>query len=464
MKRRILVVDDERNMVEVVRIILEGMGHAVIAAYSAEEAVPHAGEPDLDAIVTDLRMPGMGGEAFVAHCRSEAPGVPVIIMTAHGTIKSAVECIKAGAADYLTKPFEPEELEIVVHNALKLRDILSENRRLKVAAEARRNERGLIGASAKFLSLVEEIRRVARHKSTVLITGESGTGKELVARTIHELSPRKEGPWVAINCAAIPRDLLESELFGCAKGAFTGATQSRTGRLEQAEGGTLFLDEIGEIDPSLQAKLLRVIELHEFSPLGSNRVRKSDIRLVAATNRDLEESIRRGTFREDLYYRLNVYRLTVPPLRERPEDIPMLAASFLRDLAVEMDSRVEGFGAGVIEVMTRYRWPGNIRELRNAVERALLSCAGPEITVSNLPAEVVSSRGQLGPPLPAEPDPHEGMDLDRWLDDTERRVILAALEEASGVQARAARRLGINQRSLWYRVKRLGIKIDRKAS
>ncbi|MEK6814393.1 MAG: sigma-54 dependent transcriptional regulator [Nitrospirota bacterium] len=464
MSRKILVVDDEPNMVEVVRMILEGMGHEVLRAYSAEQGIQFAGDPDLDVILTDLRMPGMSGEAFIAHCRSERPNIPVIIMTAHGTIKSAVECIKAGAADYLTKPFEPEEIEIVVHNALKLRDILNENRALKATVQAQSAKHTLIGVSAPFRQMLEEIRRVARHKSTVLIAGESGTGKELAARTIHVWSPRKDGPWVAINCAAIPRDLLESELFGHAKGAFTGATQSRPGRLEQAEGGTLFLDEIGEMDPSLQAKLLRVIEGHDFSPLGSNQTRKTDIRLIAATNRDLEDSVRRGAFREDLYYRLNVYRLTIPPLRERPEDIPVLATSFLQELTVEMDSRVSGFGAGAMDVLTRHAWPGNVRELRNTVERALLSCAGSEISVSDLPAEVISGRPRPAPPLPMEPVPDSGINLDRWIEETERRAILTALKEASGVQARAAKRLGINQRSLWYRVKRLGIKIDRKAS
>ena len=272
MSRKILVVDDEPNMVEVVRMILEGMGHEVLRAYSAEQGIQFAGDPDLDVILTDLRMPGMSGEAFIAHCRSERPNIPVIIMTAHGTIKSAVECIKAGAADYLTKPFEPEEIEIVVHNALKLRDILNENRALKATVQAQSAKHTLIGVSAPFRQMLEEIRRVARHKSTVLIAGESGTGKELAARTIHVWSPRKDGPWVAINCAAIPRDLLESELFGHAKGAFTGATQSRPGRLEQAEGGTLFLDEIGEMDPSSRRSSCASSKDTTFLPWGATRL------------------------------------------------------------------------------------------------------------------------------------------------------------------------------------------------
>ncbi|HEU5338436.1 MAG TPA: sigma-54 dependent transcriptional regulator, partial [Sulfuricaulis sp.] len=340
MKRTVLVVDDEQNMQTVMRMVLENAGHEVLIADSGESALVHAQNPNLDVVLTDLRMPGMGGEEFVIRCRKERPDVPVIIVTAHGTIRSAVKSIHDGAADYLTKPFEPEQLEIAVHNAIKLRDILRENTRLKAEVSESRGTKRLVGEGRVAQQLLEEIRRVAPYKTGVLITGESGTGKELVARTIHELSPRRERPWVALNCSAIPRDLLESELFGYIKGAFTGATHNRAGRLEQAQGGTLFLDEIADLDASLQSKLLRVLQEREFSPVGSNQVRAVDVRFIAATNRELKALVQEGKFREDLLYRLDVYSIVAPPLRSRREDIPLLAQTFLQELAAETDKKV----------------------------------------------------------------------------------------------------------------------------
>ncbi|HCU53362.1 MAG TPA: hypothetical protein DIC36_03460, partial [Gammaproteobacteria bacterium] len=263
MKRTVLVVDDEANMQKVMRMVLEDVGYAVITAGSAEAALPHLRKDDVDVLVTDVRMPGMGGEALITRSRSEHPEVPVIVVTAHGTIKSAVRAVSSGASDYLTKPFEPEELEIAVHNAVKLRDILRENQQLKATVKQSQVGKQLLGNSPATQNLLEEIQRVAPYKTNVLIMGESGTGKELVARTIHQSGPRRDRPWVAINCSAIPRDLMESELFGYVKGAFTGANQSRLGRLEQAQGGTLFLDEIGDLDPALQTKLLRVLQERE---------------------------------------------------------------------------------------------------------------------------------------------------------------------------------------------------------
>jgi len=369
MKRTVLVVDDEANMQAVMRMVLEGAGHEVLVADSGEAALAHIQNPNLDVVLSDLKMPGMGGEAFVIRCRKDRPDVPVIIVTAHGTIRSAVKSIHDGAADYLTKPFEPEQVEIAVHNAIKLRDILRENAQLKAAVSESRGTKHLVGESRVAQQLLEEIRRVAPYKTGVLITGESGTGKELVARTIHELSPRHERPWVAINCSAIPRDLMESELFGYVKGAFTGASQNRPGRLEQAQGGTLFLDEIGDLDASLQAKLLRVLQEREFSPVGSNQLRTVDVRFIAATNRDLKEYVREGKFREDLLYRLDVYSIVAPPLRTRREDIPLLAQTFLRELAAEMDKKVTAFTPAALEILDRYGWPGNIRELRNNCSR-----------------------------------------------------------------------------------------------
>jgi DNA-binding NtrC family response regulator len=459
MTRKVLVVEDEQNMQAVMRMILEGAGHEVLAADSGESALSYLKDPKLDVVLSDLKMPGMGGEAFIIRARQQRPDVPVIVVTAHGTIRSAVKSIHDGAADYLTKPFEPEQLEIAVHNALKLRDVLLENLQLKAAAAQPRGRR-IIGESEATQELLQEIERVAPYKTSVLISGESGTGKELVARTIHELSPRRDAPWVAINCSAIPRDLMESELFGYVKGAFTGATQNRAGRLEQAQGGTLFLDEIGDLDPSLQAKLLRVLQEREFSPVGSDQVRAVDVRFLAASNRDLKALAREGKFREDLLYRLDVYSIVVPPLRRRREDIALLAQVFLRELAVETDKAVAAITPAALELLERYSWPGNVRELRNTVERALLSCAGNQIDVGDLPQAVRSAVGSVN----ATAGSLERMgerNLDDWLADVERRAILEALGECDGVQVRAARRLGISERSLWHRIKKLNIQIAR---
>jgi DNA-binding NtrC family response regulator len=459
MKRTVLIVDDEQNMQAVVRMILEDTGHQVISADSGEMALPHLQNPNLDVVLSDLKMPGMSGEEFVTRCRKERPDVPVIVITAHGTIKSAVTSIHAGAADYLTKPFEPEALEISVHNALKLRDILRENQQLKAAVTQALPKRSLIGKSPAARHLLEEIERVAPFKSNILITGESGTGKEIVARIIHEMGRGRERPWVAINCSAIPHDLLESELFGYVKGAFSGATHNRVGRIEQAQGGTLFLDEIGDMNIHLQAKLLRVLQEREFSPLGSNQVRSADFRLIAASNHDIKQLVEQGKFREDLLYRLDVYSIVVPPLRERIEDVPLLAEAFLRELSVEMDRTVHSFSPAALEALKNYPWPGNIRELRNAVERSLLSCKGSEIDVDDLPQAILIPAGQETGGSFIEK--MRNGDLDKWLEEIERQAILEALDQCSGVQAHAAKRLGISERSLWHRIKKLNIHINR---
>ncbi len=461
MKRTVLVVDDETNMQRVMRMILEGAGHAVTVADSAETALPHLQNPNLDVVLTDLKMPGLGGEELVRRSRRERPDVPVIIVTAHGTIASAVKSVRDGAADYLTKPFEPEQLEIAVLNAIKLRDILRENESLRAAVSQSLSGRQLVGNSAAAHKLMDEIRRVAPYKTGVLISGESGTGKELVARTIHELSPRREHPWVALNCSAIPRDLMESELFGYVKGAFTGATQNRLGRLEQAQGGTLFLDEIGDLDASLQAKLLRVIQEREYSPVGSDQVRTVDVRFIAASNRDLKALVGEGKFREDLYYRLDVYRIVVPPLRERVEDIPLLAQTFLQQLAAETGKDARGFAPAALEALHRYAWPGNVRELRNTVERSLLTARGEWIDAADLPNAIPgAAAAQADADHLVAGTPDRG-DLDAWLADVERRAIQQALAQTNGVQAHAAKRLGITERSLWHRIKKLGIQINR---
>ncbi len=460
MKRMVLVVDDEQNMQTVMRMILEEAGYIVEVADNGDAGLAHLTNPNLDVVLSDLKMPGMGGEEFIRICREERPDVPVVVVTAHGTIRSAVQSINAGASDYLTKPFEPEELGIAVHNAVKLHDVLHENLRLRETVTESLAHRRLTGASDAVRRLLDEIRRVAPYRTSVLITGESGTGKELVARTIHETSTRHNQPWVAINCSAIPHDLMESELFGYVKGAFTGATQNRLGRLEQAQGGTLFLDEIADLEPALQAKLLRVLQEREFFPVGSDQVRSADVRFLAATNRDLKELVRQGSFREDLFYRLDVYSIVVPPLRDRGEDIVLLAESFLREISQEMDKPVQRFTQDALRVLLSYHWPGNVRELRNAVERSLLSCVGQEIDVPDLPEAIRGAAIQTRNPDYA-PERHDDQDLDSWLAEVERRAILKALEHCGGIQAHAAKRLGISERSLWHRIKKLNIQVNR---
>ncbi len=460
MQRTVLVVDDERNMLTVMRMTLEEAGYRVLTAERAEDAVGLLRDPDIDVVLTDLKMPGMSGEDFVRRSQQDRPDVPIIVVTAFGSIRSAIECIQAGAIDYLCKPFEPEDLQVTVQNALRLHDLLQENRQLHAVVSTAQSGQRLIGASPAMQRLREDIERVAPYKTNVLITGESGTGKEAVARLIHELGPRNERPWVAINCAAIPRDLIESELFGYAKGAFTGAVQSRMGRLEQAHGGTLFLDEIGDLSQDMQAKLLRVLQEREFSPLGSESTRRVDVRVISATNRDLHQLVTEGVFRDDLLYRLDVYNIHIPPLRERGGDIPLLAQSFLNDLRAEMDKPVTRFSDAALAVLSRYDWPGNVRELRNAVERSLLSCRTDTIGIDDLPDKVTGGglsirRHTVGPT-------QLGADgLDAWLEEAERTLITGALTECGGIQVQAARRLGISERSLWHRLKKLGIQVER---
>jgi len=461
MQRTILVVDDERNMLMVMEMALEEAGYRVLTSERAEDAVAMLRDPDLAVVLSDLKMPGMSGEEFIARCQRERPDVPVIVVTAFGSIRSAIECIQAGASDYLTKPFEPEELQFAVQSALRLHDLMQENRQLQAAVSGASPRRRLVGNSHTMLALRDEISRVAPYKTNVLITGESGTGKEAVARSIHEEGPRAERPWVAINCSAIPRDLMESELFGYVRGAFTGAVQNRMGRLEQANGGTLFLDEIGDLDLTLQAKLLRVLQEREFSPVGSDVVRRVDLRVIAATHRDLDLMVREGSFREDLLYRLDVYKIHVPPLRDRRDDIPLLAENFLQTFRAEMDKPVERFSDEALEALSAYDWPGNVRELRNAVERSLLSCRGMIIEVHDLPDKVGEDGGE-GRRRDSELAQVMDDGLDNWLATVERNVIIEALKETGGVQVQAAKLLGISERSLWHRVKKLEIRVDRE--
>jgi len=463
MQRSVLIVDDERNMLMVMELALKDAGYRVLTAERAEDALPLIHDPDLDVILSDLKMPGMTGDEFIRHSRQLRPDIPVIVVTAYGSIRSAIECIQAGASNYLTKPFEPEELLFSVENALRYRDLILENQQWHAMVLNERRSNRLLGEGPAMQTLRAQIQQVAPFKTNVLITGESGTGKEAVARTIHEQGPRADHPWVAINCSAIPRDLMESELFGYVKGAFTGALQNRLGRLEQANHGTLFLDEIGDLDMELQAKLLRVLQEREFSPVGSDTIRRVDVRIITATNRDLHELVRMGLFREDLLYRLDVYNIHVPPLRARAEDIPQLANSFLIELRAEMGKSVTGISERALTAMSRYMWPGNVRELRNAIERSLLTCSDTMIRYDDLPDRVYKQH--LEPVLAAGDQPDIGATgLDEWLAETEKKIIMQALEESDGIQANAARMLKITERSLWHRLKKYNIQVTRKAA
>ncbi|MBF0422101.1 MAG: sigma-54-dependent Fis family transcriptional regulator [Magnetococcales bacterium] len=459
MPRTILVIDDKVNMQMVMRMTLEQVGHRVLTTSRAEEALHQLLDPNLDVILCDLKMPGMSGEEFILQSRNERPDIPIVVVTAFGSIRSAIECIQAGASDYLTKPFEPEELLIAVQAALRLRDLTRENYQLQAAISGIQPFRPLMGESQAIHRLRQEIDKVAPYRSNLLITGESGTGKEVVAHAIHKKSPRGLRPWVAVNCSAIPYDLMESELFGHVRGAFTGATQRRVGKLEQANGSTLFLDEVGDLEPGLQGKLLRVLQEREFSLVGSSRTQHVDVRFIAATNRDLKHMVACGRFREDLLYRLDVYSIQVPPLRERREDVDLLARYFLEKLRIEMDKPVLEFSPSAMAAMNSYPWPGNVRELRNAIERSLLSCQGTTIQIDDLPDRIVADKHSKL--QDSDLAALAGDDLDTWLTKGEIRMITHALEQSQGVQAQAARLLGITERSMWHRLKKLKIQITR---
>jgi DNA-binding NtrC family response regulator len=456
MSRTILLVDDEPKMRDVLGSALEGFGYRVHSAADGVAALTVLEQEEIDLVLTDLRMPRMTGRELLLAVHERAPQLPVVLMTAYGDIRDAVEAMRVGAFDYLTKPFDIDEVAAVLAKALHLHDVLRENVRLRRELEGRHQFGALVGATPAFRKVIEAVAAVAETKANVLITGESGTGKEVVARAIHFNSGRRERPFVALNCAAIPETLLESELFGHVKGAFTGALAARPGRFVQADGGTLFLDEIGEMPVALQVKILRALQERIVEPVGGSQARNVDVRVIAATNRDLEAAVRARSFREDLYYRLNVFPIRLPALRERRDDIVLLAEHFVRQLAADMGKRVVAISPAAIDALAAYAWPGNIRELQNAIERAIILARQPVLDVVDLPAQLFErpAARQQG-----EDDDALPPDLDRALEDIERRFILRALGETGGVQVKAAERLGINERSLWHRIKKLGIQI-----
>lgn len=451
MKTRILIVDDELSMREFLSILLEREGYEVAMAANAEEALGLIDNSLFDLVISDVQMPGLNGIELLARIKQSAPDTAVLMITAFSAADQAVEAMKLGAYDYISKPFKNEEIKILISKALEKQGLKRENTILRREAAQGDGFCGIIGKCAKMRELFDMIQKVASSQSSVLILGESGTGKELAARAIHVNSPRKAKPFVAVNCGAIPESLIESELFGHKKGAFTGAVADRPGLFEQAEGGTLFLDEIGELPLLLQTKLLRVLQEREFRRVGDAKVYKADVRVLAASNRDLEEDIKGGVFREDLYYRINVVQIVMPPLRERIEDIPLLVEHFCRKLQPEAPASVS---PGALKALMTYSFPGNIRELENIVERSLI-LDSENISENSLPKQVTASSA---PCLSADITiPDEGIQLEPLLENLERQYLLKALEKTGGAKKKAAELLGMSFRSFRYRLAKLGM-------
>jgi len=451
-KLNILVVEDGQSQREMLRDFLRMEGHGVGEAENGARAVQAVRDGHFDLILLDYKMPGMDGMEVLREVKQLNPEIDVIIITAYGTIETAVEAMKAGAIDYITKPIEFDELLMQVERVAERRILMRENEILREQL----GERGvttdrIIYKSDLMGSLINMAARVATSRATVLIQGESGTGKELLARLIHNLSARSARPIIAVNCGALHENLLESELFGHERGAFTGAVMRRIGRFEEADGGTLFLDEIGELSPSVQVKILRFLQDREFQRLGGNQTLHSDVRIINATNRDLEARVREGAFREDLFYRLNVVTMVIPPLRERREDIPELIDHFLSRFASDNVKEINGMSSEARDMLLKYDYPGNVRELENIIERAVVICRGPVITVEDLPfRRETSASGQ---------DRGQGEGLLRGsIEELERKLISEAMEKAGDLQTKAAEFLGISERMLRYKLKKYGFR------
>jgi DNA-binding NtrC family response regulator len=445
----ILIVEDEAKMRRLLELNLGEEGFTTLAAGDAETGLKLLRESSVDLVVTDLKLPGMNGLEFLQAIKHQHAALPVIVMTAFGTVETAVEAMKAGASDYVLKPFSLAEMRMVIHKELDVHKLREENRSLREALGKRYTHPNVVARSPKMQEVLATVERVAPTNSTVLLGGESGVGKDLIARAIHEKSRRARGPFIKINSSAIPENLLESELFGYEKGAFTGATSSKPGKFELADKGTLFLDEIGDVPPAIQVKLLRVLQEREFERLGGTRTVKVDVRLIAATNRDLRAALEEGTFREDLYYRLNVVPIDIAPLRERKEDIPDLASLFMERFCGGASEPVKGIAPEAVRILVNYHWPGNVRELQNIIERACALAKGDVIEPADIhldtrPVRAGSSENHFLP---------EGMTLERWEDE----MIHEALRRASGNKSQAARLLGLSRNALRYRLSKIGI-------
>jgi two-component system, NtrC family, response regulator HydG len=456
---RILVIDDHDSLREGMTLTLTRAGHSVSAVKSGADGLAAWTKAPFDLVITDLKMDGMDGIAFTSALRAQAPTAVVLVVTAFGTIETAVRAMQEGAFDFITKPFSPEVLRAKVDKGLELSSTRRQVERLSAHTQALEGDAAaahgsMVGDSEPVQRLLQQVRRAAVTDATVLVRGESGTGKELVARMLHTLSPRRDKPFVTVHCAALAESLLESELFGHERGAFTGAVRRKLGRFELADGGTLFLDEVGEIPASVQTKLLRALQERTFERVGGEETLHVDVRVVSATHRDLQAEVKAGRFREDLYYRMHVVPLTVPPLRERPEDIPLLARHFVAKHGPRVNRAVQGLTEGALAALARHAWPGNVRELENVIEQALVFAEGQLLTEADLPSH-------LAPAAPARslgtlPVPSGERPLPDILEDLERQLIARAYERAGGVKTETARLLGIKTSALYYKLEKYG--------
>ncbi|MBI2155262.1 MAG: sigma-54-dependent Fis family transcriptional regulator [Candidatus Rokubacteria bacterium] len=458
---RILVVDDERSMREVLFSMLKKEGYDVTVADGGEAAIEAVRREPFDAIITDVRMPKVDGLQVLRAIKELSPDTMVIMITAFGSSETAVEAMKLGAYDYITKPFKYDEVTLNIRRALERKRLRDENLTLWRQIQTQYRFENIIGKSPKIVEVFDTIRKIADSHSTVMVTGESGTGKELVAQAIHYNSHRRHKPFISVNCGAIPEGLMESELFGHVKGAFTGAVANKVGLFSAADGGTLFLDEITEIPALLQVKLLRAIQEREIRRVGDTKDTKVDVRLIAATNKDLETAVGDGTLREDLFYRLNVIPIHLPALHERREDIPLLVAHFLQKFGKELAKEMRGVSPEALALLEQYRWPGNIRELENVVERACVLGTGEILSVEALPESVRRQRQPRGIDLDL---PEEGMDLDATLDQIEAHLLTKALERTKGVQTRAAELLRLSFRQFRYKIQKHKLGREREAA
>jgi DNA-binding NtrC family response regulator len=451
----ILIIEDEAKLRRLLELNLGDDGFKTLSAGDAETALKLLAAEPVHLVLTDLKLPGMSGIEFLHKAKEQNAALPIVVMTAFGSVETAVEAMKAGASDYVLKPFSLAEIRIVVRKELDHSRLQEENRSLREALGQKYSHPNIVARSPKMQEALATVERVAPTNSTVLLGGESGVGKDLIARVIHEKSRRASGPFVKINSTAIPESLLESELFGYERGAFTGATTSKPGKFELADKGTLFLDEIGDVPAATQVKLLRVLQEREFERLGGTRTVKVDVRLLAATNRDLRAALEQGTFREDLYYRLNVVPIDIAPLRERKEDIPDLANLFLARFSKDSGREIRGIKPAAVQLLLGHYWPGNVRELQNVIERACALAPGPDLDVSDIQLDSPRNRANAGGDrfLP------DGMTLDQWEDE----MIREALKRASGNKSQAARLLGLSRNALRYRLSKIGIDDENEA-
>ncbi len=454
-KANILVIDDDLGILQALQEILEAEAYSVVTAVDGESGLKQLHEQAFDLTLTDLSMPGLGGMEVLQYLTQHQPDCPCVIITGYGTISSAVAAMRQGAYSYLAKPVDASELRLVVARALEHHYLKRENIQLKKQLHQRYGFANMVGQSAAITRVFDLIRKVADTDSTVLVQGESGTGKELIAHAIHYNSSRRDGPLIPVNCAAIPEELLESELFGHERGAFTHALRTRLGRFEQADGGTIFLDEISEMSPGLQVKILRVLQDHAFERIGGVKTIRVNIRVIAATNKDLEALVAENHFREDLFYRLNVIPIMVPPLRERTSDIPLLVQHFLTEFSRKRKRPRKRFSPGVMDLLLQHAWPGNVRELENLVERLVILTEGEVIEVADLPEKFQA--GSKAVPVTLEELPAGGTDLNAAVQSLERHLILQALEQSEWVKSRAARLLNLNRTTLLEKMKKQNI-------